>query len=744
MSADNFVVGAVIRATVDRSFVKTVEQTGRMGKQLGGTWRKTMKKVTATGDVVKLSKELEGLRGKLKGAGAGAAELRLEIVKKEKALAEAQGRMRKYGLSVGEVSKEQKRLQRELAATETRMKRIDRHAAAAEKFRHARYTIGGIVASMYGVGRLVGGAREDQRAGQRLATVMVDAAGGDVGAAHAMAAGEVAWARGASRGPAPLMASAEDLLAAQYSLRSADSTLTADEARVGAAVAHRLATVVGGDAESTASMLATVNNTLGAAIADSMSEGLPKIAEALNATVARFQVRDLPQLAEGLKMVAPTAQARGVSPHETLALVGAVSSGGLAGSEGGTAVNEMLARLPVVAEKLGVGVATLADGQSLDAAGTLARVEAALPRQLQARGDALRQLFGETGSRAAQIVLPGLGEVAAGAGAIESAMAGDALRQHYDTIMQSEDGRIQLARQQLAAVGTTVAAIVLPALAEGAGWAGALANSFGALVDRWAVAGTVLAVFIAALGAGVGIWAAWRAGAVAVTGLMIGANAVTSVGTFVQTIYNQGLWKTVKATKAWTAVTKAAAVAQRVLNFAVKRNPIVGAILLAITLIGVFHKQIGKVLMKFEPLRKFFEGVKNWWGSKVGGQVGDAIAPPGPASPRAGPASAAAASAGLAVGAVGGAPAMPAYDADFLGAQEPVAATAPAYPDASSRPPIVVNYYGGPITIEAPSGANAEELVDLLAERLRREIEGDLSEAIRRGMADSRYRLIDG
>ena len=122
MSADNFVVGAVIRATVDRSFVKTVEQTGRMGKQLGGTWRNTMKKVTATGDMVKLSKELGVLRGKLKGADAGAAELRAEIVKKEKALAEAQGRMRKYGMSVGEVSKEQKRLQRELTATETRMR----------------------------------------------------------------------------------------------------------------------------------------------------------------------------------------------------------------------------------------------------------------------------------------------------------------------------------------------------------------------------------------------------------------------------------------------------------------------------------------------------------------------------------------------------------------------------------------------------------------------------------------------
>ena len=35
-------------------------------------------------------------------------------------------------------------------------------------------------------------------------------------------------------------------------------------------------------------------------------------------------------------------------------------------------------------------------------------------------------------------------------------------------------------------------------------------------------------------------------------------------------------------------------------------------------------------------------------------------------------------------------------------------------------------------------------IVDLLAERLRREIESDLSEAIRRAMADGRHRLIDG
>ena len=68
----------------------------------------------------------------------------------------------------------------------------------------------------------------------------------------------------------------------------------------------------------------------------------------------------------------------------------------------------------------------------------------------------------------------------------------------------------------------------------------------------------------------------------------------------------------------------------------------------------------------------------------------------------------------------------------------------PAYSAApSAGPPIEVNYYGGPITIQAPPDAGAQELVDTLVDRLRTEIERDLNDAIRRGLSEGRYRLID-
>ena len=760
--SDNIRVGLVVAGTVDKSMVRTVAQTGRYGKQLTDTFKTANKQFAATGDVLKYQNRIEKLNRQVVVATGDTSKLNRKIHEKTLQLRKSENLMRKYGLSVRNAGTEHRRLQRDLDRTARGIQRVDRHAGAVERFRRARYGLAAVGGALYGASRFVGAAREDQRTGQRLATVM----GGEVGAAHSAAGREVAWARAQAFGDAPLIASAQDLLSAQYSLRSADNTLTADEARVGAAVAHRLATVLGGGDEDTAALLATVNNTLGGSISDSMSESLPKIAELLNATVSKYQIQDLPQLGEALKMTAATASQRGVSPQELLAMVGTVSSGGLTGSMGGTAVNEMLARLPAAAEKLGVRVATDAAGR-LDALGTLGRIQTALPAQLQARGDALRELFGETGSRAVGELLPKRAATVADVGTIAAAMSGDAVGEHYRTYLDSETGRIELAQLRLAAVGTTLAATVLPLLA---GFVGALGSS-AAWLGRVIEGSAVLRFGFVGLGvAAAGVAVAWGlivTAQVVATGTMVVWNAVAGAGAALMNVYRVGLLKTITATKLWTVATKAMTVAQKVLNFVVRRNPIVAIIMLVIGLAAVVYKvwgkTIGNIMMKFEPLRKFIEGVKSWWGSK-GSEVGSAVeAGPelssGARRPRsrAGPAATAALGAGLA-----SASAVPAQAPDVrvsvppsvveaVPAQAPdvdfgAAFTVPDYSPGAGpgAAPIEINYYGGPITIAAPADAGAEELVDLLADRLRGEIERDLSEALRRGISAGQYRLIDG
>ena len=492
MESVGFGASVVVGAVLAKNFGSTLGSAERQIRTLGESARKAKVGKEITGDIVRLRGSLAALRREQVAGSRSSAELEREIGDVGAALRKAGERAKQHGISIGDAAREHRRFSDELERSEERVGRLQRRKEAWDETKTA---LGVVAGAAYGVGRLIGSAMEVEKRQVMLRTV-INSDDGDTEAAARRAREHAAeFARNT-------LATETEVLDIQYNLHSAG--LGEAAATAGAEVAHKVAVATRGNAEQVASVIGTVYNNFGDAIAGSNpAEKLARVGDVLTRTQQKFAIEDFGQLSEGMDEVAASATSADLSLEQAAVAIGMLNTAGTKGSSAGTAMNQVLARLDTAAKKQGVSLVRSTEDGALDLAASLEAIEGTLTGGTDDRMGRLRELFGDEGFKGVMPILENLDGFrmaldAAGASA-------GAFQDAYDTVTESDDAKWEMAKQNIQQAGTAFGASLLPMigpLSDGlstvAGWISSLTEKFPWLGRAVAVAGAAFATFVLA------------------------------------------------------------------------------------------------------------------------------------------------------------------------------------------------------------------------------------------------------
>jgi len=145
-----------------------------------------------------------------------------------------------------------------------------------------------------------------------------------------------------------------------------------------------------------------------------VGEEMTRLGDRLLVTQQKFKFDNLGVLRESLKMAAPAAKQFGVDLDQTLSVLGALNSRGLAGTLAGTAYAATLRQMSKASKALGFEIARTKNGQ-IDLIGTLANIRAKygdLEKASQKVKDKFGKAFGDEGIRMVSLLSGEVGSLA--------------------------------------------------------------------------------------------------------------------------------------------------------------------------------------------------------------------------------------------------------------------------------------------------------------------------------------------
>ena len=470
---------------------------------------------------------------------------------------------RTYGIEVGRAAVEHKRLTRELKATELAQRELVRRQAAGGRLR--RMWSGGLAAAgtVYGAGRVIGGAMDLEERGIHLGNV--------IGAPDQAAAVGRALQH-ARTFAGDTLATEGELLDIQYQLGSAG--LQEEAARVGTEIVHKLAKITKGTPAEVGKIAATTYNNLASNMEGAVGDKLARIGNVLARTQIRYQIENFGQLGESLSEGAAGAVSAKLPLEQLAAVVGQLNTAGQEGSEAGTALRAVLRSLTTAAGELGTEVVRDAQGQ-LDLVATLEQVrDATADLDTDARGDLLRKIFGDEGQAGIVPLLKKIDELKAGVDDLRAGGQSDLVNEKYERFLESASGKWTRLTQNVRQAGDAFGGALLPRSVAVLAPAVALAGWLGEAIVKYPMAAEVVGwLGVAFVGA-----------AATLALLTAGTWAYGAAETALSTVLRSRLLSLVAGRAAplahatamgvWTVATKIATAGQWLLNAALTANPI--------------------------------------------------------------------------------------------------------------------------------------------------------------------------
>ena len=618
MATTQFAASVVVGAALARTFGQTIGTAQSRIQRLGDTAAKARIGKEISGDLSRLQGRLSELRREQLSAAGSSETLEREVRAVGAALREAKDRAREHGLEIGDATLEHKRFSEELDRTE---RKLERSQERQSRLADLRSTAAPVLGLAYAASRAVGSAMEVEEKQVYLRTV-INTDDGDTEAAAERARKHAAeFARNS-------LASETEVLDIQYNLHSAG--LSEAAATAGAEIAHKVAVATRGDSEQVAAVIGTTFNNLGEAIAGAdPAEKIARIGDVLTQVQQKYQIADFGQLGEGMAEAAAGATSARLPFEQAAVAIGMMNNAGTTGSSAGTALNAVLRQLPKAAEKLGASVVRTSDG-SLDLAGSLAALRESLPPEdeVDARAQAIQELFGDEGAKGLVPLLAGLDRYRDG---LEAAGASTGtFEEAYGEIQDSGGGQWKMFVQNIQQVGTAFGGALLPVVGPVSGWLSAIAGGVGSLLESFPLLGRTIAGLVAGFATfvvirrAIGYLSTFRDSVQRVGGaLMKMRSSLTLTNIKMKALAVGGAIKNAGSALVGLASKglKAAAVGFRALGAAIAANPIglvIIGVVLAAALIWKYWTPINAFLGRvFAPLVEFARPAFDWISARV-------------------------------------------------------------------------------------------------------------------------------
>ena len=578
-------IGATVGSTVGRAFESVTDKSRRVGDALARTNKRADRH----------RQELRRLRAEQERTGDESGDLARHIRNVGDVLQRTTRRAAGYRLEL--------RRAQQLEGARRGRDRALRQGAVA---------LGGA----YAAGRLFAGSFERERAELRLGSLLAGPTRDvELGRGRAHSREDVRRGR--------VLQGEGELLQVQADLRGAD--LTAEVARIGSTLSAKIATVTGGSARDVASVLGDAYTLFGDQFEGDTAARLGSIGELLAATQKKYKFEAFSDLGGGLREVVGQAVTSKLPLDQTAAALGLLSKAGLSAGRGGTALNAVLRQLPGAADKLHTPIVRL-DDDSLDLAATLEALAERLNRiqDVDARNQAIQEMFGDEGARGLAPLLEQLGLFRDGVAEITNPI--ETVDQSHQRWLDAASGKSQILRNNLVSLRDTIATGLVPVFGPLIGAVTGVAVEIGAMAERTPVLAAGMKVAAGAVGAFVGAsllirggrWAVlqvadsyrttrdaaqgatrWvrRVGSAAGRGVASGASAV---GRFVG-----ALVRVSRVGRVATAVTW-------LWNAALLANPIGAVVVAVVAGAALIGGAVYLIYKHWEPIKAFFG---NLWGA---------------------------------------------------------------------------------------------------------------------------------
>ncbi|MFM2041542.1 MAG: hypothetical protein RLY86_118 [Pseudomonadota bacterium] len=435
----------------------------------------------ATGPTDKLQQQLAKARQEVSRAAAAKERASAELRK-------MRGQLTAAGVKTGDLAGEQRRLKQEIAAATAAaerqaaaMKRAADMRAAGQANVARREELGGQVteaaALALSLAAPIAAAVQLESAQVRLGTVIMATAKQGETAAQAHARAMVEAREAAIQFSRSGLASTNQVLDIQYALNSAGIEASVSAAAAG--MVAKVATVTAGAPEAVGEVMATVFNNMGKQFAGTSEERMQRIADLLTKTQFQYQIRDFGQLGESMKTATPALIGNNIALEQGLALLGALNTAGIQGSEAGTALSATLAQLSKASKEFGFDLVRTADGQ-LDVTATMQAMSDAIGgfsgTMEQDLRDKLREVFGDEGIKAVMLLGQNIGGLATAQRDLANSSRG-VVDNSYESFVASSAGQMQILRNRVVNVGAALGTILLPPL-------NILVSGLAAVADR--------------------------------------------------------------------------------------------------------------------------------------------------------------------------------------------------------------------------------------------------------------------
>jgi TP901 family phage tail tape measure protein len=257
--------------------------------------------------------------------------------------------------------------------------------------------------------------------------------------------------------------------AANAMLELAKGGLTTAQIRAGAlSETLTLAAASGASLETSATILSNAMNTFGLSAKDT-----PKITAAL-AGGANSSTASIESLGQALQQVGPGAKSAGLTINDTVGVLAAFDNAGIKGSDAGTSLKTMLARLVPQSKRAAGAMRSLgvdftdAEGNFLPIVDVAAQLKTALADVSDAeRTSALNKIFGADASRAAGV----LADLGGGVGKyIKATKDMNAAQDIAKARMSGTKGALEQLRGSFETAQLRIGQALAPAIQKGAGF----------------------------------------------------------------------------------------------------------------------------------------------------------------------------------------------------------------------------------------------------------------------------------
>ena len=447
-------LGLRFRGGVDPSLGKSFNRVGKQVKGLDKSLGQLKFQKKLTDDTAKWKAMLKRLQDAQAKTGTSNQKLNRRIAEVHDRYLRAEKAAAKYGVQVGDLTREQNRLAKAVKRTE----RAEARRASRAKNKQTRSNLHGqamgLGAAAYGVGSVLRDATQFETSGIKLKTVLnSDNVTRDLKIAkdHALkTAQNNLW-------------SETDSINVQYALNSAG--LDAEAARLGSDVALKVAKITSGDAEQVGEVMATTYNNLGKQLQGTGQEKMTRIGELLTKTQFKFQIRDFNQLGESMKEAAAAMGMSKVPLEQGVTLIGALNSGGLQGSQAGTAFTATMRTMSKAAKEFGFELVDTADGQR-DIIATLENLDTAIggfDNATQETRDRLQKAFGDEGIKGLAVWMGKLKELRGTQKEVADSSKG-LIDKSYQDFLNSTAGQMELLGNNARITGTVMAGALLPGI----------------------------------------------------------------------------------------------------------------------------------------------------------------------------------------------------------------------------------------------------------------------------------------